>query len=247
MNARSIERRLMSRRQHNIHGRRAYLTVRIPLSAIPEPLPPFDPPGEPIEWAYDWFVEPMGDEFLITRFDVATRLQPPGPEAGAVLSWRSQNAWGLLRIESMISSDDPRDPHAPIPDGPEIRLDPISARPLAQAYMARRIWMERWGEGKVALPHPSNPDFADSEYLLRDPFGEPWAHPDAPRAMTLLDDAGTYAKTVYPELITLNGIPTLQLTYAVKWARRETRRRFCAGIRRALDCARKEGFPTQLA
>lgn len=206
-------------------GRRAFFTVRVPLSAIPEPLPAFDDTV---------FGESAGFEGHYTKVENGKRYST---HLGEVSGGRPENSdRGAFFIEKdPYSSDDDRPWYrwwegqtvvfdaaaydAWVNDRTLPRPQPIEKYDLDEAivgaYRARRQWFNRYVHE----------------------FGYPENHP-----LRRLGDAAGWAKTTYGSV---HG-RYLYLTYSVKYFYRNRAENFSNEIARAVKTAKRAGIPVRV-
>lgn len=135
MNARTIRKRLMSRPNHRTDvfwGRRAYLTLSVPLSMYPEAPPPFTPPGLPDSFEGHWRSFDGGRRWHIGRLSCG--VKPADDRAGIVgLRERSHGfGWEWYEGEELRMEGDEVAERNPLPEE------------MILAYARREQWERKW-------------------------------------------------------------------------------------------------------
>lgn len=240
MNARTIRKNLMRNRRTSFWGRRAFVTVRLPLTLFPPLPPPFPTPLDQNPTAQGW-KEGYGCWY---------RRIP-----AAQLTAEERAAWNVGEAETIVErwrfgvvmcSTDPRkwaenigriaDRHVLRsglhsydwwegvhslsivgPDDVEQGEQHRSLAPeLIDQYMARRLWEDKWVSGMEGAT-------------------------DQPVVDAFLS-AANYAKTTYHRIAG----EYVYLTYSVKWFYPRYKLRFATDLHHAFDVARQHGVSVRL-
>ncbi|WP_217925018.1 hypothetical protein [Miltoncostaea oceani] len=239
MNARAIDRRLRAGTRRTFFGTRSFATIRIPLDAIPEPFPALEAVGTPSDLSLGrGFIKSVEGGQVLTTIDSVSGQQPtadPGIQNVTKRAGSDWSEWHEVRRQFLPA------------DGGEavlLRVDAVEAKATSDAVLALEDWEDRWVHGRAAWEIYEDEDPRELSHLL-DRNGDPW-YRTHPRALARLWDAATHAKTTYYEITEVAGEPCLELTFSVKVRLQQRRMRFSASLRRALDTARRDGFPARL-
>lgn len=234
MNARAIKKRLMRGRVRSFWGRRAFITVRLPLSVIPVELPPEPHPRDDPEVADPELWE--SDMFGGWRRDLDASGRPVD-----ILDYDGDVTIESWSFASVSCGEDPRE-----------RLE------IADRHVCESHGIFRWVEGKHVRGHrlAGGPYEITRRRRLSDDLVDAhiaWA--DAQRrylegvlgetgsdVLDAFHAAATWARTTYPEVC--DGF--LYIAYSVKWFYADQKYRFCADLSRAIRLARANGVDVRV-
>lgn len=136
MNARTLRKRLMRRPAHRA-GRRAYLTISVPLSMYPEVPPLFDSPGLPADFEGHWRSEDGRTQWSISK--VSSGRKPEDPGAVDLRQSRWGDSWEWYEGREFVL------------DGEEV----VERRPLPEAtirtYAHCQRWADKWLYGRESF------------------------------------------------------------------------------------------------
>lgn len=235
MNGRTIRKLLMRGRVGTFYGARALFVVRVPLSAIPEPVPPFKPLGEA---SYEGCWSRPNEDGTRTLFHIAEiqgfrdptkrkRKEKDGfiPDLHHVRCDSSEvdeegelhEDWSWFEgTETLVG---------PEPGGGQ--LAPVLGRrnlpaELVDAYVRKRRWANKYAYGPRAALGPV------------EETGLPW--------LDELHYAAGFARRFQP-LLHAN---SMDLAYFVKWWHPRTKLWFCAAMHKALDVCKKAGVDVRV-
>lgn len=240
MNGRTIKRRLMENRANVMWGRRAFVTARLPLSVLPEPVPERPGPSDLLDpgagweegFAYNWFRKvPHGDGTVLHEvYDVSKSYinfdprknsdEDDGPFVERHLIREREDRdwfiwWSGHRLRAVL-------PEGEDPDRVDYRVD-WQEEPLPEEDVDRAMVWDQWS----------------TKYLRGlAPMGEGTGNP----VLDAFHDAVNAAKTTYPYV---RG-KYVYITYSVKWFYPRRKARFCADLHRAFRVARKHGVKAKL-
>lgn len=220
MNGKTARKLLMRGRSRNFWGRRAYLTVRVPVSLVPTPMP------EPVRFegfregpfAGSW--KSLDDSEYITISRVATGRDPHDTTFGYMRPWQpvyfanrdhvgavgadyeSWSYWTGTRTKTV---------------GTDVNEEPLQERSALD-------------ERTVGL-HKAHQEWLDRLQLEG-------LHP----VLDALVISGYAAKSVHYEVKGQN----ILVTFGVKWFYPDTKLRFASGLGRAFRLAKRMGIPIRV-
>lgn len=233
MNARVVRKLLMRGRVKTVFGARALFIVRIPRSAIAEPVPPFKPPPGKEVLQGEWHHENEDGTSTYTTIRKLRSSKKPTPERRA----QGDFVPTLHRVECLESEvDDEGDLYERWSwcEGVELARGPTDATTgkapvlsrknvpteIVDAYAARRHWIEKYAWGPLG-DHASLPS-----------TGIAW--------LDALHDAGRCAKRFQPLVYTNSG--AMDFSFFIQWRKYpEAKLSFCARMSRALKLAKRAG------
>ena len=217
-NARTIRKRLMASRRRVFWGERAFVSVRVPWSVYPEPLPPFVSPLGFVEVAAGQWERRTGSttKRVISIGEVSLGVDPrtQAPERPSEAFWfLEQAAWGWRWWEG---HEEEIDEAAPISSEEARKTLGELPEEMVAAYRARHLWFSRWARG------------------VHGPVGVP--------VLDALFVAANDAKTTYHGE-TPHGEVT---TFSVKWFYPARKLGLCAALHHAFRVARRTGVDLRL-
>ncbi len=227
MNGRTVRKILMKGRTKTFFGARALFVVRVPLAAIPEPVPSFEAPGKS---AYEGHWTQENEDGTRTLFAIPElhgfrNPTTKGPNKNGfqpiihhpVLKWSEidpedgtvDEDWVWFEGTKTVIKPDDSGKRPPILSQENLPVE------MVEAYITKRRWFDK--------------------YVSRDSAGEtglPW--------LDALHEAAKYARRFQPLCYSQAGL--IDLAYFVKWYNPRTKLRFCAAMSRALKLSKKMGI-----
>ncbi|MBI4021444.1 MAG: hypothetical protein HY369_04310 [Candidatus Aenigmarchaeota archaeon] len=147
MNARTIRKRLMRHRRNVFWGRRAYLTISVPLSLYPESLPPFVPPGLPDFLEGHWRNEDDSKKWYIGQISCGTKPEEDRANVVGLHLSHWGNSWEWYEGQELTMDGEKVAARKPLPEE------------MILAYARRMQWIDKWlhgshgfAEGELSTP-----------------------------------------------------------------------------------------------
>lgn len=219
MNARSVYRKLMRNRHDVLWGARAFVSVAIPIEALPEPFPAFAPPNTVELYSGAWLEEtPDGCRLWSVDSLIGSVEDVPADAAWARRSGSGSAEWvqgTVIRYST------------PQPERDAILGEEPMPTDMVMAHLACEDWIDRWVHGRGNevrwLDDPAF-DPLDPPSIYFDHAGAPWGREDPPGWFCHLWRAANASRTVYHSF----GEGFLTLTFSVKWKTHPSGRRAVA-------------------
>lgn len=235
MNARAVKKRVLRMRRVSFWGRRAYVSLRIPMSVYPEPCPVFI---VPLDWKPE---ESLGACWRIPTLEAAS----------------DQRAY--VSISKITSGTDPRKN----PDKEEaFRFLECRETWTDRAGKVHEHW--EWWEGVIRVGREYVDAEGNKQWELLKQINLPddvvaayrrescWHAKYIQRMKSFEgDDRGFFARMWETQSWARATYGYVEgnhvvVTWAVKWFYSETLARFCASLGRLLKVAKREGIPVKL-
>ena len=235
----------MRGRVKTFYGSRALFVVRIPRSAIAEPVPPFKPPpGEEVLQG-TWRVENEDGTTTLREIRKIDRNETrPTPEGRSKKSFGGNFEPDIHHLEytqhEAILTDEVYEEwswyegvevvRGPQAEGQMPSKVPVISRKnlpaeMVDAYVARRRWIEKYAWGPLGY-HNALPS-----------TGIAW--------LDALHDAGRCAKRFQPLVYTNSG--AMDFSFFIQWRKcPEAKLSFCARMSRALKLAKRAGVDVRV-
>lgn len=220
MKAKAVKKILMRHRSRVLWGSRAFITVRFPLSLIPEPLPPRanEEHNLGISMGLEGYWKRQEEEntVLTVIAQISSGRDPSDRKSETPVYHLRETDYGYewWEIEERVFKGGL--------DVEPYRVNLIAVRPgpeaVMNAYRARKLWREKYlqgHEGETGIP------------VLDGFLG-----------------AANWAKTTYQHVDEKNG--QVFITYSVKWFYPNRKLRFSSDLARAMRAAKAAGVPARI-
>lgn len=233
MNARSVYRILMRNRHDILWGARAFISVAIPIEALPEPFPSFAPPNTVELYSGTWLEETPDGCRLWSVDNLFGSAEDVPTDAAWVRTYGEGRAEWVHGAVTRYAS--------PQPERETVLGEEVMPEEMVMAHLACEDWIDRWVHGRgneVGWQDDPAYDHLDAPGIYFDHAGEAWGREDAPAWFRHLWRAANNSKTVYPFF----DERFLTLTFAVKWYARPSARVVAREIAAACESAEAEGL-----
>jgi hypothetical protein len=231
MNGRTVRKILMRGRTSTFFGARALFVVRVPLAAIPEPVPPFKAPGES---AYEGCWTRDNEDGTRTLYSIPELhgFRNPTKRGPDKNGFQALIHHPVCRHSEIDPEDGTLDEDWVWYEGTKIVTKPSDTgkRPeiisqenlpleMVEAYITKRRWFDKYVSREAAGG-----------------TGLPW--------LDALHEAAGYARRFQPLCYSQAGL--IDLAYFVKWYNPRTKLWFCAAMSRALKLSKKMGIAVKV-